>query len=83
MPRLDIFECDCGCGAQRKQSNHWFVAWVEDGQFIMEELDPTDKTYPTKVLYIAGEQCAAKILNDYMSGKLRAGKEARPVEAEA
>lgn len=70
MPRLDVFVCDCGCGAQRKESNHWFCISSGRLALVLSELDP-GLEYSDEMLYLAGEQCVLKTVGEYMAGKLK------------
>lgn len=64
------FTCDV-CGAERKETNHWFVVEVTNRGFHLHdwawavrecEIDKQG------VKHVCGQACAHKLLDEFMSG---------------
>ena len=78
MPLIKQFQCDCGCGVVRQPSNHWrMVRTNRNGEWVICEWRESLQGR-AGVKYVAGEECAHKMLSRYMSGPqpVQDGKEA-------
>lgn len=66
MPKVDQFICECGCGSVRQASNHWrMVRLTVNGWTISNWREELQND--SEVKYVAGEQCAHKLLSQFLS----------------
>jgi hypothetical protein len=57
--------CDI-CGTERKQTNHWFVAYDQAGELRVSGLDLRNRLHPgTK--HLCGQACVHKLVDDFMN----------------
>ena len=65
MARLATpYICDY-CGVQKRETNHWWLAAVSRGIFILEPWDYADPDKPD-VIHLCGAECAQKALAKHM-----------------
>lgn len=58
------FSCDV-CGAEKKETNHWWMAWAGTGGFYIAPLEPVEHTEQVKA--VCGRTCATKLLERFMA----------------
>ena len=74
MPKIDTYQCDCGCGVTRQPSNHWrMVRLSKDGAWSICDWRVGLEKRPD-VKFVAGQDCAHKLLDKFLSAP-RVGKE--------
>jgi hypothetical protein len=68
MPKIINFGCDCGCGTIRQPSNHWrMIRLNQNGWTISDWREELQDDADVK--YVAGEECAHKMLSQFLSGR--------------
>lgn len=72
--------CDI-CGAEKKQTNHWFVAWEQAGELRVSGWSSRNRMR-TGARHLCGQACLHKLADDFMarviaqkSGSRAAGEE--------
>lgn len=65
--KIQQYLCDCGCGSIRQKSNHW---WMVIGSECSWSICEWREDYETRgdVKHAAGQECAHKLLDQFMSG---------------
>jgi hypothetical protein len=62
--------CDI-CGAEKKQTNHWFVAYENGGELRVSGWSSRNRLHPgTK--HLCGQTCLHKLVDDFMARTLAA-----------
>ncbi len=69
--------CDI-CGAERKETNHWFAANV-GRTLVLRQWEDKQKGNA----HICGQECVHKMLDKWMSEKEKGKADAGPAEKEA
>jgi hypothetical protein len=72
--------CDI-CGTEKRQTNHWYVAYDQGGELRVSGLDARNRLRPG-AKHLCGQTCLHKLVDDFMARRF----EARPqpgVAAEA
>ena len=64
MIRQAIF-CDI-CGAERKQTNHWFVASNLEGELRVSRLNLNKRLHPG-TMHLCGQTCLHKMVDEFMA----------------
>jgi hypothetical protein len=64
MIRQIIF-CDI-CGEEKEQTNHWFVAYTENGDFHISVLNPSKSVNPV-AKHLCGQNCMHKMLDEFLT----------------
>lgn len=77
--------CDV-CGAEKKQTNHWFVAWEQAGELRLAGWSSRMKQRPgTK--HLCGQTCLHKLVDEFMArtidGRLSAASASPRPETDA
>jgi len=71
MPIITQIVCD-GCGAIKKQTNHWFAVALADGGVIVRPLDAALRGQraieKNSEQYYCGQKCAVKSIAQWMDG---------------
>jgi hypothetical protein len=65
-----IVSCDI-CGEEKEQTNHWFVAYDQGGEFRISGLTPTN-SQDVAAKHLCGESCVHKLLDEFLTS-LEAG----------
>ena len=68
MPRAITYNCDI-CGAQRKEANHWFVAFnaIKEISFgTWAQADCDGLLHDEGAIYLCGQACAHKQLDQFL-----------------
>ena len=78
--------CDI-CGTEKKQTNHWFVAYDQAGELRMSGWNSRNKLRPG-AKHLCGQTCLHKLVDDFLAKDLARAAEERthlpaPMEAEA
>lgn len=60
-----IVSCDI-CGEEKEQTNHWFVAYAEGGDFHVSGLNPSNSLKPG-AKHLCGENCVHKLLDEFLT----------------
>lgn len=74
--------CDI-CGAEKKQTNHWFVAWEQAGELRVSGWSSRNRTR-SEARHLCGQVCLHKLADEFMArviAQKSAGK-AEPAAAE-
>ena len=58
--------CDV-CGAEKKQTNHWFVAYTREGELRMSPFDPAARLR-SGTRHLCGQTCLHKLLDEFFAG---------------
>ena len=56
--------CDI-CGTEKKQTNHWFVAYNQGGELRVSEWSPRNKLRPGSK-HLCGQTCLHKLVDEFM-----------------
>jgi hypothetical protein len=64
MIRQIIF-CDI-CGEEKEQTNHWFVAYIENGDFHISGLNSSNIVNPA-AKHLCGQNCMHKMLDEFLT----------------
>ena len=75
-----IVTCDV-CGEEKEQTNHWFVAWEQEGEFRISGLTQAN-SQETAAKHLCGENCVHKLLDEFLTS-LEAGHRPPPPLAHA
>jgi len=59
-----IVSCDI-CGEEKEQTNHWFVAYDEGGEFRVSGLTPSN-SLDLAAKHLCGESCVHKLLDEFL-----------------
>lgn len=62
--------CDI-CGAEKKQTNHWFVAYEQGGELRVSGWNSRNRLRPGSK-HLCGQTCLHKLVDDFMARTLRA-----------
>ena len=57
--------CDI-CGTEKKQTNHWFVAYDQGGELRVSGLNPSIRLRPT-MKHLCGQTCLHKLVDDFIT----------------
>ena len=57
--------CDI-CGAEKKQTNHWYVTYDQGGELRVSGLDARNRLRPG-AKHLCGQTCLHKLLDDFMA----------------
>jgi hypothetical protein len=68
--------CDI-CATEKKQTNHWFVAYEQAGELRVSGLDPRSRLR-TGTKHLCGQTCLHKLVDEFISKALAA-----PLHADA
>jgi hypothetical protein len=60
--------CDI-CGTEKKQTNHWYVAYDQGGELRVSGLDARNRLRPG-AKHLCGQTCLHKLLDDFMARRL-------------
>lgn len=63
MIRQIVF-CDI-CGEEKEQTNHWFVAYDQGGEFRVSGLTPSN-SQDLAAKHLCGESCVHKLLDEFL-----------------
>lgn len=66
-----VITCDI-CGSQKRQTNHWFVAWEESGELRITGWNSLHLLSPEKK-HLCGETCAHKLISHFLPRLVEAG----------
>lgn len=72
--------CDI-CEAEKKQTNHWFVAYEQGGELRVSGWNSRNRLKPGSK-HLCGQTCLHKLMDDFMARTVRAHPGGDPVEAE-
>ncbi len=82
----ESYVCDCGCGARKQQSNHWWVMVLTPrGSKHTIELGPWGDGIAEQkgVIHLAGRDCVIKLVERFMeTGSLEQRKVSAPADTE-
>jgi hypothetical protein len=59
-----IVSCDI-CGEEKEQTNHWFVAYDQGGEFRVSGLTPSNSP-DLAAKHLCGESCVHKLLDEFL-----------------
>lgn len=59
-----IVSCDI-CGEEKEQTNHWFVAYDQGGEFRVSGLTPSN-SQDVAAKHLCGESCLHKMLDEFL-----------------
>ncbi len=59
-----IVSCDV-CGEEKEQTNHWYVAYDQGGEFRVSGLTPSGSQDPA-AKHLCGESCVHKLLEQFL-----------------
>ena len=68
--------CDI-CGTEKKQTNHWFVAYEQGGELRVSGWNTRNRLRPGSK-HLCGQTCLHKLVDDFMARALTARVRARP-----
>lgn len=69
MPIIKQFKCD-GCGAEKKEANHWFALYLSCGSLRLERLEEALRTGLREDMEIlCGHQCVTRKVSEWMGAK--------------
>ena len=68
--RQSIF-CDV-CGAQRREANHWFVAYEEAGELRVSSW-ASSRLLSAGTKHVCGERCTHKLMSEFLARATTAG----------
>ncbi len=57
--------CDI-CGAEKRQTNHWFVAYEQSGELRVSGWTSRHRTRPGS-MHLCGQTCLHKLVDDFMA----------------
>jgi hypothetical protein len=57
--------CDI-CGSEKKQTNHWFVAYERNGELRLSGWQ-SKHTMRSKAKHLCGQKCVHRLLDEYMA----------------
>ena len=80
MPRRTADTCEI-CGAEKKQTNHWYVALTTHNTYQLVTWDVASQAGrldDNRAACICGQACAHRLLDQFLSGVTAAA--ARPAE---
>jgi hypothetical protein len=60
--------CDI-CGAEKKQTNHWFVAYAHAGELRVSGWKP-DRRMRAGAKHLCGQTCLHKLLDEFIAGSV-------------
>ena len=60
-----IVSCDI-CREEKEQTNHWFVAYAEGGDFHVSGLNPSNSLNPG-AKHLCGQNCVHKLLDEFLT----------------
>lgn len=67
-----VVSCDA-CGTDKKETNHWWVLWIDEAGFHADRLRTVEGDLPVK--HACGSGCANKMFMRWMAtGKMEAEK---------
>jgi hypothetical protein len=72
--------CDI-CGSEKKQTNHWFVAYDQGGELRVSGWDSRNRLRPGSK-HLCGQTCLHKLVDDFMAKALAVRPQASVEEAE-
>lgn len=58
--------CDI-CGTEKKQTNHWFVAYERNGELRLSGWQ-SKQTLRPKAKHLCGQKCVHRLLDEFMAG---------------
>jgi hypothetical protein len=64
----EAITCDL-CGTERKQTNHWFVAYDQEGEVRVSGLNSLNRQRPG-VMHLCGQACVHKLVDEFMARTL-------------
>lgn len=64
----EAITCDL-CGTERKQTNHWFVAYDQEGEVRVSGLNSLNRQRPG-IMHLCGQACVHKLLDEFMARTL-------------
>jgi len=75
--------CDI-CGTEKRQTNHWFVAYEQGGELRVSGWNSRNRTRPGSK-HLCGQTCLHKLVDDFMARTIVRGQahSAGTVEADA
>ena len=73
--------CDI-CGTEKKQTNHWFVAYEQGGELRVSGWSSRNRLRPGSK-HLCGQTCLHKLVDDFMAKALSARVAAAPSQDEA
>ena len=59
-----IVSCDI-CGEEKEQTNHWFVAYDQGGEFRVSGLTSSN-SQDLAAKHLCGESCVHKLLDEFL-----------------
>lgn len=72
--------CDI-CGTEKKQTNHWFVAYDQGGELRVSGWSTRNRLRPGSK-HLCGQTCLHKLVDEFMARSLQAKVPAAAVETE-
>jgi hypothetical protein len=66
MAKVEVYRCD-ECGAEKKETNHWFLISSDGASFFAEPWSDHNAEAGYSA-HICGEQCAHKVLQKWLEG---------------
>lgn len=72
--------CDI-CGTEKKQTNHWFIAWDQGGELRVSGWQSRNRTRPGSK-HLCGQTCLHKLVDEFMARTLTARAAATSVVEE-
>ncbi len=72
--------CDI-CGAEKKQTNHWFVAYTHGGELRVSGWS-AQRRLRAGTKHLCGQTCLNKLLDEFIAGSLRARAQAPVLEVD-
>jgi hypothetical protein len=60
--------CDI-CGAEKRQTNHWFVAYAQAGELRVSAWNSTGRTR-SGTKHLCGQTCLHKLVDEYIAGTM-------------
>lgn len=61
--------CDI-CGTEKRQTNHWFVAWEQAGELRVSNWS-SRKRLGSGTKHLCGQSCLHKLVDDFMARSMR------------
>lgn len=68
MPVFKSYQCD-GCGAEKREANHWWVIAVEAGVLHLVPLDRAGTHKWDGFEILCGQECVSKKVSEFMGAK--------------
>ena len=59
-----IVSCDI-CGEEKERTNHWFVAYDQEGEFRVSGLTASN-SLDVAAKHLCGESCVHKLLDEFL-----------------